>query len=63
MQLSFNLDDIHYLKLDIVEGGKEKTVQLALKEKREKVLFNFLKFINILEKLLLKIFDYISYDF
>ncbi len=35
MQLSFNLENIKYLKLKYKEGGRVKNIQLALKEKQE----------------------------
>lgn len=35
MQLSFNLEDISYLRMEYYEGDVEKTMKLAIKEKKE----------------------------
>ena len=37
MQLSFNLEDISYLRMEFTDGNIENSVKLALKEKKENV--------------------------
>jgi len=64
MQLSFNLEDISYLKMEYFEGEIERTLKLAIKEKKENEFIavcetNGLSYIETPQKVAI---DFIAHD-